>query len=215
MSSPTLPAACRRASPLPPDARRQAILDATVPLLRERGVHVTTRELAEAAGVAEGTLFRVFPDKAALVRAAVGQALDPEPLLAELAVIDSTELRPALRAAVAAMLSRTRDVAALLTLVHELADDATGPGHDDHHHPRPAGGAHAIDAVVTALTEVFAPHRDALRSDPGTCAQLLVTLVVATSAPMMRSVGARPPLDPEQVVAHFLDGALVTEVAAC
>src|SRR5690606_23916200 len=45
-----------RARPLAPEERREAILDAVLPLLRERGREVTSRELAEAAGVAEGTI---------------------------------------------------------------------------------------------------------------------------------------------------------------
>ncbi len=52
-----------RARPLPPGDRREAILVAVLPLLREKGRDVTSRELAEAAGVAEGTLFRAFGDK--------------------------------------------------------------------------------------------------------------------------------------------------------
>ena len=40
------------------------------------------------AGVAEGTIFRVFPDKEALVCAAVEVALDPLPVLAELGGVD-------------------------------------------------------------------------------------------------------------------------------
>ncbi len=57
----------RRAAPLAPDERRAAIVDAVLPLVRERGHDVTTRELAAAAGVAEGTLFRVFADKHELI----------------------------------------------------------------------------------------------------------------------------------------------------
>src|SRR5687768_1920501 len=80
----------RRAAPLPPDERRAAILAATVPLLREHGLDVTTRQIAQAAGVAEGTLFRVFPDKETLVRAAVAHALAPGKLLADLATVPRT-----------------------------------------------------------------------------------------------------------------------------
>ncbi|NMM15619.1 MAG: helix-turn-helix transcriptional regulator, partial [Cellulomonas sp.] len=72
------------------EKRRASILAATVPLLLERGREVTTRELAVAAGVAEGTLFRVFADKQELVRAAVAQVLDPAQLLDELAELAAT-----------------------------------------------------------------------------------------------------------------------------
>src|SRR3954454_15719963 len=68
----------RRASALPADERRAAIVEATVPLLLEHGTAVTTRQIAEAAGVAEGTIFRVFPDKDAVIDAAVEAAFDPE-----------------------------------------------------------------------------------------------------------------------------------------
>src|SRR5215471_19507888 len=78
----------KRAAALPPEARRIAIIDATLPLLMEVGPNVTTRQIAEAAGIAEGTIFRVFADKDALIAAAVEKALDPAPLEARLQEID-------------------------------------------------------------------------------------------------------------------------------
>jgi AcrR family transcriptional regulator len=45
-----------------PDDRRRAIVAAVVPLLLEHGDDVSTRQIADAAGIAEGTIFRVFPD---------------------------------------------------------------------------------------------------------------------------------------------------------
>ncbi|GAB4085300.1 TetR/AcrR family transcriptional regulator [Myceligenerans cantabricum] len=50
-----------------PDDRRAAIVEAVMPLVAERGVEATSRELADAAGVAEGTLFRAFGDKVCLI----------------------------------------------------------------------------------------------------------------------------------------------------
>jgi AcrR family transcriptional regulator len=77
-----------RAKPLPPDDRREAILWAVLPLIKERGRDVSTKELAEAAGVAEGTLFRAFGDKESLLEAAVTKLLDPLPLITGLRSID-------------------------------------------------------------------------------------------------------------------------------
>ena len=54
-----------------PEDRRAALIAATVPLLHEHGLDVSTRKIAEAAGVAEGTIFGVFPDKHSLVVAAL------------------------------------------------------------------------------------------------------------------------------------------------
>src|SRR5579862_7906225 len=77
----------RRAAALPPDERRSMIVEATLPLLIEHGDRVTTKQIAEAAGIAEGTIFRAFADKDELIAAAVEAALDPGPLEAALAAI--------------------------------------------------------------------------------------------------------------------------------
>src|SRR3954470_21935241 len=66
-----------RASAMSPDERRKAIVRAMLPLLVERGDEITTRQIAEAAGIAEGTIFRVFPDKKALMLAAAEEAINP------------------------------------------------------------------------------------------------------------------------------------------
>ena len=46
------------------------IIDAVIPLILEHGVGITSRQIAEAAGVAEGTVFRAFGDKESLIAAA-------------------------------------------------------------------------------------------------------------------------------------------------
>lgn len=59
-----------------PDERRQAIIAATRPLLVARGGQFTIKEVAEAAGIAEGTIFRVFASKQDLMHAVVADILD-------------------------------------------------------------------------------------------------------------------------------------------
>ena len=85
MASAAAPASLRprRAAALPPEERRAAIVAAALPLLAAQGTNVTTRAIAEAAGVAEGTIFRVFPDKDALIQAVLDSALDPAPVSAQ------------------------------------------------------------------------------------------------------------------------------------
>ena len=77
-----------RAQPLAPDERKAMIIDAVIPLLIEHGRGVTSRQIAEAAGIAEGTVFRAFGDKETLVQAAIEKYLDPEPLREALRAID-------------------------------------------------------------------------------------------------------------------------------
>ena len=66
-----------RARPMSPEERLDALIDATLSLLREHGRAVTTRQIAEAAGVAEGTIFRVVESKEELVELAITRAFEP------------------------------------------------------------------------------------------------------------------------------------------
>lgn len=207
----TLPDRARRASPMAPEDRRSAILVAAIPLLRARGTAVTTRELADAAGVAEGTLFRVFADKEQLVRAAIEMALDPAPLMAQLAAIDTDAgLRAVVTEAVELLQAHSGDIAVLLSAIHELSGDRNPHGprgpHSPHTpHARPAGG-HPVEMVVQALAGVLHAHVDQLRLEPLVCARVLVGLVMVSNRPL--TLGAAPALSPTQIVELFLDGAI-------
>ncbi len=68
-----------------PDERRQAIIDATLPMLLERGTDVSTREIAQAAGIAEGTIFRAFETKQDLIHATIHTALMPDAAITRVA----------------------------------------------------------------------------------------------------------------------------------
>lgn len=69
---------------MPPEQRRAAIIAATVPLILELGPNLTTRQVAEASGVAEGTIFRVFDSLQDLITAAIIESFSADRLRAEL-----------------------------------------------------------------------------------------------------------------------------------
>lgn len=180
-----------RAPALPREARREAIVDAVLPLLMTRGASVTTREIAAAAGVAEGTLFRSFADKTALIDAAVDKALDLAPLEARLDAIDrSLPTEAQLVAAVAVLQERMVSIWQLLTNV----------GFDRGQSTR---DARERLADVPALVRLLAAAAPALPGDPLTNARLLRALAIAGGHPHLMGDAA---LDPEAVVALFLDG---------
>ena len=186
---------------MPPDERREAILLAAIPLLRERGASVTTRDLADAAGVAEGTLFRVFPDKEALLGAAIHRALAPEPVLALLAGVEpELPIRIKLRKVVAILQTHANDVAMLIAVGRE----ARG-GEPPHTHGPPK--RNPVEIVVRAVADVLHPHAEHLRLDPLVSARLLAGIVIASTRPL--GSGVNPPLTAGQIVELFLDGALV------
>src|SRR3954468_22748107 len=62
----------------PPSGGREAILAATLALLRERGIaRLTTRDVAERAGVSEASVYYHYSDKAGLLRAVFEAGLSP------------------------------------------------------------------------------------------------------------------------------------------
>ena len=81
-----------RATPLAPDERRAALVAATRPLLLEHGLNITTKQVAEAAGVAEGTIFRAFETKDRLFCAVLQDALDPAPAVARILAVSERDL---------------------------------------------------------------------------------------------------------------------------
>ncbi len=182
-----------RAAPLPPDERRAAIVSATIPLLIAHGAMVSTRQIAEAAGIAEGTIFRVFPDKEALIEAAIETAFDPVPVDEALRSIDRTlDLEHRLGLAAEIIQHRVEAIWQLMAAV-----GMTKPPES----VRPAGEKHR-PPNSTALAELFEPDRDQLRRDPHASAQLFRGLIFAASHPAL----ADEPLAPGEIVSLLLDG---------
>ncbi|MGY6501465.1 MAG: TetR/AcrR family transcriptional regulator [Acidimicrobiales bacterium] len=194
-----MPAAtrARRAAPLAPAERRAAIISATLPLLRTHGLAITSRQIAEAAGVAEGTVFSVFDDKDSVIAAAVESALDPAPTVAQLAEIDPTlELRPRLIQAVEILQTRVVEVWQLIS--------AVGPGSPGTSDRSPHDASDANTAALAALVQADG-HR--LQRPTDDVARALLGATLGCSHPAV----LRHPLAPDEIVDLVLHGVLRTE----
>jgi AcrR family transcriptional regulator len=180
-----------RATALPPEERRAAIVAAALPLWLERGANVSTRQIAEAAGIAEGTIFGAFPDKDAVVQAVLQAAMDPEPTERELASIDrSLSFEDQLIEAVRIIQRRTNNIWRLISTIGEPNAPRTPP------------------TDLVGLAEIFKTQRKQLRTDPLTSARQLRALTVAVSNPMLL---AGTPLAPREIVTLLLDGIRIRE----
>lgn len=107
-----------RARRLTPEQRLDQLVDVTLDLLRVHGRAVTTRQIAERAGVAEGTIFRVVETKEELVDAAIARAFRPGQIEARILEIDrDLPLRDRLVVLVSILQQRFRATFALMNRV--------------------------------------------------------------------------------------------------
>jgi AcrR family transcriptional regulator len=178
-----------------PDERREAIVEATLPLLIEHGRSVTTRQIAEAAGIAEGTIFRVFDSKDELVDAALVEAFRPGQLMDGIAGIDPDQpLRGRLVDLVTVLQQRFVEIFGLMRAVGMVAP----PEHLDK--DRDADWRARTEASIVALIE---PDRDRLRLPPE---ELVRMLRLVTFSGSHLEIADHRLLTPEEIVDLVLYG---------
>lgn len=187
-----------RAKPMSPEERRSRLIDVTLDLLREHGRAVTTRQIAEAAGVAEGTIFRVVESKEELVEAAIAQAFEPGAVTDRLEEIDPDwPLRDRLVTLVAILQQRFRATFELMTKVGMVR-----PPEKVHDSPEAVAWRERMQLLLLA---VVGADRDRLRVPSEEFVHVLRLLTFAGSHPHI-SDGRY--LTPEEIVDTLLHGML-------
>jgi AcrR family transcriptional regulator len=178
-----------RAAALPPEERRAAIVQAAIPLIIRDGLQVTTADIAAAAGIAEGTVFRVFADKRAVVSAVVDTVCDASAMEDEIDSIDpSLGLYPAVTLAIEAMQRKFVEVWQVLA--------AVGPTF-----PAPA------PIKYPALTVLLANFRTQIDGEPDQVAKQIAAIIVALSLP---TIYPDAPMSPPAIAHVALGGVART-----
>lgn len=127
---------------LAPDERRAQLLDVAAELFATCGSGFTSAQLATAAGVSEGTVFRYFPDMSSLMREARRKAVGLNSLLV---LLDSAAKHPDRRERLMAAGSAiTTKIVETARLVQASGQTPENPHKDE------------IREVLNALTPLFA-----------------------------------------------------------
>ena len=171
----------RRAKPLPPDDRRREIIEAVIPLLLEKGSTLSTREIAEAAGIAEGTVFSVFPDKVSVIVEAIKATVDPESARAALAKIPgNVPVEEQLEQAADVLMERGARVGILVGVLRTLQTTGTHKLEGAHQYIK---DSHA--SMLCSLAELFDRNPEEFKTTPARAAVVFWGLLFANAHSLM------------------------------
>ncbi len=175
------------------DERRLAIMDATIPLLTAHGRETTSKQIAEAAGVAEGTIYSVFDDKEELITACVRRCLDSTTMAAKLAQLrPSRSLADVIERVIELTQQRVTDTFALLSMLRIGPGDGRLPDRRSLHD----------EAVTDAVADLLVPHRDELRIAPRRAAQVIRRTAFAMTHPMLTGGEPWQPAEIRELLMH-------------
>jgi AcrR family transcriptional regulator len=193
----------RRAPAMSAADRRAAIVAATLPLLAESGGSVSTSQIAAAAGIAEGTIFRVFKDKDELVWAVVERAFDTGELEARAAAISLDQPLEARLLELTGLVQRRLEavwqlMAAMRMGAPPRREPSDGKGFWDPraHQERDARLLHHV-------ARLFEPDADSITCAPEHAARLLRLITFSGSHPL---ISQGQPLTPTEIVDLLLHG---------
>ena len=172
-------------------------MDAVIPLLLEKGATVTSREMAEAAGIAEGTIFRVFPDKASVVAGAIKASMDPVPVQEALEQIPpELSMEEQLEAAARVLLDWSGRVGTLFGLLRAVGTPSK---------ERPSGGRRFFresnTAILATLTDLFERYERRLAVPAPRAALAFRGFIFASAHPV-----SEERLTPAEIVDILLHG---------
>jgi AcrR family transcriptional regulator len=158
-----------------PEERRAMIVAATLPLVAECGTAVTTGQVARAAGIGEGTIFRAFADKEELLDACLAKAMDPGHALRELASISLEE--PLAERLVQAAEALRAHLERMGTVIGALHASGRRPGRPRDGRAAPGDRDSSVQATREAVAELIEPDRAALRLEPEKLASVFLGML--------------------------------------
>jgi AcrR family transcriptional regulator len=178
------------------------LVAATLPLLAQHGPKVTTKQIAAAAGVAEGTIFRVFTDKCELINAAIEQALSPDGALTELAGVDIALPLDKRVIEITGILQRRLNLVFNVMIAMRMSGPPRGNPPSAPPGP-PASVKPSNEKIFAEVVRLLAPDRERLRRPVEEVVHILRLLTFAGSHPFIADGGQ---LSAEDITATVLDG---------
>jgi AcrR family transcriptional regulator len=214
---------------MPAGQRRASIVASARALLISTGITFTTRQVAEAAGIAEGTVFRHFASKDAIVQAVIEDAFDPSGLCAGIdALPRDMDLTQRVERSLELMTSQLGTITEVLAALHPHR--LRNPNHPDSHHgdtarhgrPGTRTADHPEDphdrshnqirnwysSVTAALDRLLEPYAGRLRVP----AEQACALMLSTVTMNLRPIAVSPhKFSPAELTDILLNGIALSE----